>query len=149
MRRPPRPKGARRSSRASTRPARGRGTARAPARPYRTFDPTNPDRRQRAVGRFYVKLDSEGTLGALDDRLRELSPPPALRSAYDRLIADLDRLATAVAEQTEAALSADRRRMIAASGAVERAFDVLGDSAADFNAFACALSLERWPKALR
>jgi hypothetical protein len=120
-----------------------------PRFPYRTFDPTNPDRRQRAVGRFYVKLDSEGTLGALTERLRAMSPPAALRAGHDRMIADLDRLAAAVGMQTKAALSGDRDRMIEASRAVEDAFDVQHDSAADFNAFACALTLERWAKALR
>jgi len=120
-----------------------------PRFPYRTFDPTNPDRRQRAVGRFYVKLDTEGTLGALTERLRAMSPPAALRADYDRVIADLDRLAAAVGTQTKAALSGDRARMIAASRAVEHAFDVQHESAADFNAFACALTLERWAKALR
>jgi hypothetical protein len=120
-----------------------------PRFPYRTFDPTNPDRRQRAVGRFYVKLDTEGTLAALADRLRAMSPPAAMRGAHDRLLADLDGLAAAVGTQTKAALSGNRSRMIAASGDVEHAFEVLGDSAADFNAFACALSLERWPKTIR
>jgi hypothetical protein len=120
-----------------------------PRFPYRTFDPTNPDRRQRAVGRFYRKLDTEATLAALARRLRAMSPPAALRGAHDRLLADLDRLAAAVGRQTAAALSGDRDRMIATSRAVEHAFDVEHDSAADLNAFACALTLERWAKALR
>ena len=120
-----------------------------PRFPFRTFDPTNPDRRQRAVGRFYTRLDTEGTLEALEQRLRALAPPADLRPTFDRMLADLDGLRGAVAEQTEAALSGDRARMIEASTAVEHAFETEHDSAADLNAFACALTLERWAKALR
>jgi hypothetical protein len=120
-----------------------------PRFPYRTFDPTNPDRRLRAVGRFYTRLDTEGTLEHLGDRLRALTPPRDLRATFERMLADLEALRVAVEAQTEAALSGDRARMIEASTAVEHAFEVLGDSAADLNAFACALSLERWPKTLR
>lgn len=121
-----------------------------PRFPFRAFDPTNPDqRRLRAVGRFYTRLDTEGTLDELGDRLRPLTPPAGLRAGFDRMLAELGRLRAAVKAQTQAALSADRKRMIEASTGVERAFEVLGDSAADLNAFACALSLERWPKTLR
>jgi hypothetical protein len=120
-----------------------------PRFPYRTFDPTNPDRRLRAVGRFYTRLDTEGTLAALGKRLRAMTPPAGLRAGFDRLLAELDRLREGVKAQTEAALSGDRARMIEASTTVEHAFDVLGDAAADLNTFACALSLERWPKTLR
>ena len=38
-----------------------------PRFPYRDFDPSNPDGRLRAVGRFYEKLDSEATVTALED----------------------------------------------------------------------------------
>jgi hypothetical protein len=120
-----------------------------PRFPYRTFDPTNPDRRLRAVGRFYARLDTEGALAELGDRLRPLTPPDQLRAGFDRMLADLDGLRVAVEAQTSAALSGDRARMIEASTDVEHAFEVLGDSAADLSAFACALSLERWPKTLR
>ena len=120
-----------------------------PRFPYRTFDPTNPDRRQRAVGRFYTRLDTEGTLERLGEQLRDLTPPADLRAAFERVLSDLDRLTAAVRAQTEAATSGDRERLIEASGSVEHAFDVEHDSAADLEAFACALTLERWPKALR
>jgi hypothetical protein len=120
-----------------------------PRFPFRTFDPTNPDRRLRAVGRFYTRLDTEGTLEDLGDRLRAITPPADLRATFERMLTDLERLRVAVEEQTDAALSGDRERMIGASTDVEHAFDLLGDSAADLNAFACALSLERWPKTLR
>jgi hypothetical protein len=120
-----------------------------PRFPYRTFDPTNPDRRLRAVGRFYTRLDTEGTLEDLGGRLRAMTPPVDLRATFERMLTDLEGLRVAVEEQTEAALSGDRARMIEASTDVEHAFEVLGDSAADLNAFACALSLERWPKTLR
>jgi hypothetical protein len=120
-----------------------------PRFPYRTFDPTNPDRRQRAVGRFYERLDTEGAIAQLGARLRALEPPADLRATFERVLADLDGLGAAVRDQTEAALSGDRARMIEASTAVEGAFEVLGDSAADLNTFECALSLERWPKTIR
>jgi hypothetical protein len=120
-----------------------------PRFPFRTFDPTNPDRRQLAVGRFYARLDTEGTLEQLGERLRALQPPARLGAGFERMLADLDGLRAAVEAQTEAALSGDRGQMIEASTGVEHAFEVLGDSAADLNTFACALSLERWPKTIR
>src|SRR5687768_2967574 len=63
-----------------------------PRFPYRTFDPTNPDRRQRAVGRFYTRLDTEGSLDQLRERLRALQPPADQRAAFERMLADLDAL---------------------------------------------------------
>ena len=120
-----------------------------PRFPFRTFDPTNPDRRQRAVGRFYARLDTEGALDQLGERLRAITPPAGMRAGFHRMLAELGRLRAAVRAQTRAALSADREEMIEASTGVERAFEVLGDAAADLNTFACALSLERWPKTLR
>ena len=113
-----------------------------PRFPFRDFDPSNPDRRLRAVGRFYRKLDTEGTLTELAGELRELDGAGHVADA-------LERLADATKEQTSAAVAGDRRRMIAATAGVDEALDREHEVAADFGAFACALSLERNPKTLR
>jgi hypothetical protein len=117
--------------------------------PFRDFDPSNPDGRLRAVGRFYRKLDSEGTVTALSGELRELDPPPSLEASYERMLGSLEALAAAMHEQTRAAAAGARGRMIEATAGVEKAFDALGETASDAGAFLCALSLERNPKTLR
>jgi hypothetical protein len=120
-----------------------------PRFPYRDFDPSNPDGRLRAVGRFYRELDSEGTVTALTDELRTLDPPASLEEDYSRMLGTLEALVAAMRAQTRAALAGDRARTIEATESVETAFDELGVAASDVGAFLCALSLERKPKALR
>ncbi len=117
--------------------------------PFRDFDPSNPDGRLRAVGRFYRQLDSEGTVTALAGELRQLEPPASLEAPYARMLASLEALVAAMRAQTRAAVAGARARMIAATGGVEKAFDTLGETASDTGAFLCALSLERNPKTLR
>jgi hypothetical protein len=123
-----------------------------PRFPFRAFDPTNPHGGRAklvAVGRFFEELDSEGLLAALGAELEAIEPPPALRAGYERMLADLEHLAEAMREQTAAALSGERERLVAATLELEEVIETQHDSAADMHAFACALSLERWAKALR
>lgn len=120
-----------------------------PRFPFRDFDPSNPDRRLRAVGRFYRRLDSEGTVTALVEDLRKLEAPPSKEAVYSRMLGSLEALVAAMREQTRAAVAGDRTRMIEATAGVEAAFDELGVTASDAGAFLCALSLERNPKTLR
>jgi hypothetical protein len=120
-----------------------------PRFPFRDFDPSNPDRRLRAVGRFYRKLDSEGTVAALTAELRTLDPPASLEARYSRMLGTLEALVAAMRAQTRAAAAGARGRMVEATTQVEAAFDDLGVAASDVGAFLCALSLERKPKALR
>jgi hypothetical protein len=117
--------------------------------PFRDFDPSNPDGRLRAVGRFYERLDSEATVTALTEELRELKPPASLEGRYTRMLGSLDALVAAMDEQTSAAVAGARARMVEATTDVEQAFDTLGETASDTGAFLCALSLERNPKTLR
>ena len=117
--------------------------------PFRDFDPSNPDRRLRAVGRFYRELDSEGTVRALAADLGRIRPPASLDAAYGRMRADLKTLVTAMRAQTRAALSGDRAQMVETTAGVDGAFDAQHESASDVGAFLCALSLERNPKTLR
>ena len=124
-------------------------TRNGPRFPYRDFDPSNPDRRLRKVGRFYERLDSEGTVTELTDDLRELHPPPSVEPAYTEMLASMDALVTAMRAQTKAARAGARGRMIEATEAVDTAFDQLGTTASDTGAFLCALSLERNPKTIR
>ena len=124
-------------------------TREGPRFPFRDFDPSNPDGRLRAVGRFYRELDSEGTVGALRGDLGELRPPASLEAHYGRMLGALDALVEAMRGQTRAALAGTRGRMVEATAGVEGAFDDLGVAASDVGAFLCALSLERWPKTLR
>jgi hypothetical protein len=124
-------------------------TRAGPRFPFRDFDPSNPDGRLRAVGRFYRRLDSEGTVRALTGDLRKLDPPASLEAPYTRMLGSLDALVEAMGEQTGAAVSGARARMVEATAAVEGAFDTLGESASDTGAFLCALSLERNPKTIR
>ena len=129
---------------------RTRDTAREGLRfPFRDFDPSNPDGRLRAVGRFYRKLDSEGTVSALVDDLRRLEPPASLAAAYSRMLGSLEALVAAMREQTRAAAAGARAKMVEATAGVDAAFDELGVTASDTGAFLCALSLERNPKTLR
>jgi hypothetical protein len=120
-----------------------------PRFPFRDFDPSNPDGRLRAVGRFYRRLDSEGTVTALTSDLRALEPPASLEENYSRMLGTLEALVAAMRAQTRAALAGARARTIKATEGVETAFDELGLAASDVGAFLCALSLERKPKALR
>lgn len=120
-----------------------------PRFPFRDFDPSNPDGRLRAVGRFYRRLDSEGTVTALVDDLRALDPPAALKARYEQMLGSLEALVAAMRAQTRAAAAGARGRTIEATESVETAFDDLGLAASDVGAFLCALSLERKPKALR
>ena len=120
-----------------------------PRFPFRDFDPSNPDGRLRAVGRFYRRLDSESTVRALAAELGRLRPPASLKAAYGRMLADLETLVGAMGAQTAAALSGERTQMIEATAAVDGAFDTQHESASDTGAFLCALSLERNPKTLR
>ncbi len=120
-----------------------------PRFPFRDFDPSNPDARLRAVGRFYRRLDSEATVTGLAEDLRALDPPPSLEGAHDQMLASLDALVAAMREQTRAAVAGSRARMIEATKDVDTAFDELGETASDAGAFLCALSLERNPKTLR
>jgi hypothetical protein len=120
-----------------------------PRFPFRDFDPSNPDGRLRAVGRFYRRLDSEGTVRALAAELGRLRPPASLDAVYGRTLADLKALVTAMRAQTRAALRGDRAQMIEATAAVDAAFETQHESASDLGAFLCALSLERNPKTLR
>jgi hypothetical protein len=124
-------------------------TREGPRFPFRDFDPSNPDGRLRAVGRFYEKLDSEGTVTALVEDLRAMEPPASVAPAYEEMLASLDGLVAAMRKQTEAAAAGARGRTIEATETVEAAFDELGETASDAGAFLCALSLERKPKALR
>jgi hypothetical protein len=129
---------------------RTRGATReGPRFPFRDFDPSNPDRRLRAVGRFYEKLDSEGTVTALVEDLRAIEPPDSVAPAYEEMLSSLEGLVAAMREQTKAAAAGSRERTIEATADVELAFDELGETASDAGAFLCALSLERKPKALR
>jgi hypothetical protein len=120
-----------------------------PRFPFRDFDPSNPDGRLRAVGRFYRRLDSEGTVTALAGDLRALDPPESLEARYSSLLDSLEALVAAMRAQTRAAAAGARARTIEATDGVETAFDELGLAASDVGAFLCALSLERKPKALR
>jgi hypothetical protein len=124
-------------------------TREGPRFPFRDFDPSNPDGRLRAVGRFYEKLDSEGTVTALVGDLRAMEPPASVAPAYEGMLDSLDALVAAMREQTKAAVAGARGRTIEATETVEAAFDELGETASDAGAFLCALSLERKPKALR
>jgi hypothetical protein len=124
-------------------------TREGPRFPFRDFDPSNPDKRLRAVGRFYEKLDSEGTVTALTEDLRAMDPPASVEAAYERMLGSLEALVEAMREQTKAAVAGARGRMIEATAGVDAAFDELGDAASDAGAFLCALSLERNPKTLR
>ena len=119
-----------------------------PRFPYRTFDPSNPDRRLRAVGRFYRRLDTERTLSRLVTKLRRFTPDAGQGRAFQRLVAELERLIIVTRAQTKAALSGSRSNMIATTADLETMIHRQHDSAADFNAFSCALSLERNPKTL-
>ena len=124
-------------------------TRNGPRFPYRDFDPANPDGRLRKVGRFYERLDSEGTVTELADDLRKLDPPPSVEPAYAEMLDSMDALVTAMRRQTRAAAAGARKRMIEATEAVDGAFDELGMTASDIGAFRCALSLERNPKTIR
>jgi hypothetical protein len=129
---------------------RTRQTAReGPRFPFRDFDPSHPDGRLRAVGRFYRRLDSEGTVTALVERLRALEPPASLEARYSKMLGSLEALVAAMREQTRAAASGARTRMVEATAGVDAGFDSLGETASDVGAFLCALSLERNPKTLR
>jgi hypothetical protein len=129
---------------------RTREAAREGARfPFRDFDPSNPDGRLRAVGRFYRRLDSERTVAALIEELRRLDPPASIEAAYSRMLDSLEALIAAMREQTGAASSGARARMVDATAGVDAAFDSPGETASDAGAFMCALSLERNPKTLR
>ena len=116
-----------------------------PRFPFRTFDPSNPDGRLRRVGRFYTRLDTEGTLEGLETDLKRIAPGGEL----DALVTDIARLEQATRAQTRAAVSGDRDRMIVATAHLEEVADAQHETAADLGAFACALSLERNPKTLR
>jgi len=124
-------------------------TRAGPRFPFRDFDPSNPDGRLRAVGRFYEKLDSEGTVTALVEDLRAMEPPASFAPAYEEMLASLEALVGAMREQTKAAVAGSRERTIEATEAVDAAFDELGMTASDIGAFRCALSLERNPKTIR
>ena len=124
-------------------------TREGPRFPFRDFDPSNPDGRLRAVGRFYEKLDSEATVTALAEDLRAMEPPASVEAAYGQMLASLEGLVEAMREQTEAAVAGARGRMVEATARVDAAFDELGETASDTGAFLCALSLERNPKTLR
>ena len=124
-------------------------TRNGPRFPYRDFDPSNPDRRLRKVGRFYRRLDSEGTVTGLARDLRKLDPPPSVEPAFTEMLGSMDALVTAMRRQTRAAVAGARGRMTDATEAVDAAFDELGVTASDTGAFRCALSLERNPKTIR
>jgi hypothetical protein len=124
-------------------------TREGPRFPFRDFDPSNPDKRLRAVGRFYEKLDSEGTVTALTEDLRAMDPPASVEAEYERMVGSLEALVEAMREQTRAAVAGARGPMIEATAGVDAAFDELGETASDAGAFLCALSLERNPKTLR
>ena len=64
-------------------------------------------------------------------------------------MSDLEHLIARTRAQTRAALSGSRSKMLAATAELEDVIDRQHDSAADFNVFSCALSLERNPKTLR
>jgi hypothetical protein len=135
---------------ADARCGRTREAAReGPRFPYRDFDPSNPDGRLRAVGRFCRRLNSEGIVGGLVDDLRRLRPPDSLEARYSRMLGALRALVVAMAGQSRAAVAGARPRMIEATADVDAAFDDLGVAASDVGAFLCALSLERNPKTLR
>ena len=120
-----------------------------PRFPFRDFDPSNPDGRLRAVGRFYRRLDSEGTVAELVGELRKLQAPASKEQAFSQVIGSLEALIGAMRKQTRAAAAGARDRMIEATSAVDAAFDHLGVTASDAGVFLCALSLERYPKTLR
>ena len=120
-----------------------------PRFPFRTFDPSNPDGRLRKVGAFYAKLDTEGTLDALVREIAATESSDGAPAAFGEMVEGLRQLRAATLAQTEAAQSGDRARMIAATAKLERSLDAQHESAADFGAFACALSLERNPKTIR
>ena len=120
-----------------------------PRFPFRDFDPSNPDGRLRAVGRFYEKLGSERTVTALTEDLRAMDPPAPVEAAYRRMLGSLEALVEAMGVQTRAAVAGARGRMVEATAGVDAAFDELGETASDAGAFLCALSLERNPKTLR
>jgi hypothetical protein len=120
-----------------------------PRFPFRDFDPSNPDGRLRAVGRFYQRLDSEGTVTALLEELRAMDPPASAEAAQSRMLGSLEALVASMSEQTGAAVAGARERMVEATAAVDAAFDDLGETASDAGAYLCALSLERNPKTLR
>jgi hypothetical protein len=124
-------------------------TRQGPRFPFRDFDPSNPDGRLRAVGRFYEKLDSERTVTALSEDLRAMEPPASVEAAFGRMVASLEGLVEAMREQTEAAVTGVRGRMVEATAGVDAAFDELGETASDAGTFLCALSLERNPKTIR
>ena len=120
-----------------------------PRFPFRTFDPSNPDGRLRKVGAFYAKLDTEGTLDALARDVAATESSDGAPAAFGEMVAGIRELRAATHEQTKAAQSGDRERMIAATTKLERVLDAEHESAADFGAFTCALSLERNPKTIR
>jgi hypothetical protein len=124
-------------------------TRNGPRFPFRDFDPSNPDGRLRKVGRFYARLDSEGTVTELSEDLRKLDPPPSVEPAFREMLGSMDALVAAMREQTSAAAAGARGRMIEATETVDAAFDELGVTASDTGAFLCALSLERNPKTIR
>ena len=124
-------------------------TRNGPRFPYRDFDPSNPDGRLRKVGRFYERLDSEGTVTELAEDLRRLDPPPSVEREHTEMLGSMDALVAAMREQTSAAVAGARGRMIEATEAVDVALDELGVTASDAGAFLCALSLERNPKTIR
>jgi hypothetical protein len=120
-----------------------------PRFPYRTFDPSNPDGRLRAVGRFYRRLDTEGTLASLERELAGVESSDGAPAGFGELLDGLAQQRAATRVQTRAAQSGDRERMIDATAKLDAAVDAQHLSAADFGAFGCALSLERNPKTLR
>jgi hypothetical protein len=126
-----------------------KATRAGPRFPFRDFDPSNPDGRLRAVGRFYRRLDSERTVTELADDLREFDPPPPVEPRHTEMLRSMDALVAAMHEQTRAASAGARGRMIEATEKVDAAIDELGVTASDAGAFLCALSLERNPKAIR
>ena len=123
-------------------------TREGPRFPFRDFDPSNPDGRLRAVGRFYRRLGSERTVTALVRELRQLEPPASVEARLSRMLGSLEALVAAMREQTRAASAGARARMIEATARVETAFDELGVTASDAGAFLCARSHERKPKNL-
>ena len=120
-----------------------------PRFPFRDFDPSNPDGRLRAVGRFYRRLDSEGRSPRSSRSCASSTRRRRSRRRYSRMLGSLEALVAAMREQTRAAVAGARARMIEATAGVEAAFDELGETASDAGAFLCALSLERKPKTLR
>lgn len=120
-----------------------------PRFPFRDFDPSNPDARLREVGRFYRRLDTEGTLDRLVRDIAATESSDGAPAGFGELIEDLESLRAATLAQTKAAGSGRRARMIDATAKLDTALDAQHESAADFGAFACALSLERNPKTIR